>query len=44
MRQIYYSGGELAWSLWKTDWMPDEPDTYTLVVRATDGQGAVQAF
>ena len=39
---IYYSGGDLAWSLWKTDWVPNEPDDYTLVVRAIDGKGTVQ--
>src|SRR5439155_734967 len=38
---IYYTGGDLAWSLWSAHdgWMPDEPDDYTLVVRATDGEG-----
>ena len=39
---IYYSGGKLAWSLWKTDWIPNEPGDYSLVVRATDGEGKVQ--
>jgi DMSO/TMAO reductase YedYZ molybdopterin-dependent catalytic subunit len=41
---IYYSGGNLAWSLWKTEWMPDAPGDYTLVVRATDGKGDVQKW
>ena len=40
--EIYYAGGDLAWSLWKTDWTPDAPGDYTLVVRATDGEGDVQ--
>jgi hypothetical protein len=40
--EIYYSGGNLAWSLWKTEWMPDAAGYYTLVVRATDGKGDVQ--
>ena len=42
--EIYYSGGNLAWSLWKTEWMPTEPVYYTLVVRATDGKGDVQKW
>lgn len=41
---IYYAGGNLAWSLWKTDWTPDQPGDYVLVVRATDGEGDVQEF
>jgi DMSO/TMAO reductase YedYZ molybdopterin-dependent catalytic subunit len=43
---IYYSGGDLAWSLWNTrdPWQPDEPGTYGLVVRATDGEGEVQEW
>ena len=40
--EIHYAGGDLAWSLWKTDWMPEQPGDYTLVVRATDGEGDVQ--
>jgi DMSO/TMAO reductase YedYZ molybdopterin-dependent catalytic subunit len=42
--EIYYSGGNLAWSLWKTEWMPDAAGDYTLVVRATDGEGDVQEW
>ena len=44
--RIYYSGGDLAWSLWKAegDWMPRVPGDYILVVRATDGEGAVQEW
>jgi DMSO/TMAO reductase YedYZ molybdopterin-dependent catalytic subunit len=43
---IYYAGGDLAWSLWNAHngWMPNEPGDYTLVVRATDGEGAVQEW
>ncbi len=43
---IYYAGGDLAWSLWSAHdgWMPDEPGDYTLVVRATDGEGDVQEW
>jgi DMSO/TMAO reductase YedYZ molybdopterin-dependent catalytic subunit len=44
--EIYYSGGNLAWSLWKArdGWMPDAPGDYVLVVRATDGKGTVQKW
>ncbi len=42
--EIYYSGGNLAWSLWKTEWMPNGPGDYVLVVRATDGEGDVQEW
>jgi DMSO/TMAO reductase YedYZ molybdopterin-dependent catalytic subunit len=42
--EIYYSGNPLAWSLWKTHWMPAAPGDYTLVVRATDGEGHVQKW
>jgi DMSO/TMAO reductase YedYZ molybdopterin-dependent catalytic subunit len=42
--EIYYSGGNLAWSLWKAEWTPDSAGYYTLVVRATDGNGDVQEW
>jgi len=42
--EIYYGGAVLAWSLWKTEWRPDALGDYTLVVRATDGEGGVQEF
>ena len=42
--EIYYTGGDLAWSLWKINWMPAQPRDYTLVVRATDGKGKVQEW
>ena len=42
--EIYYSGGNLAWSLWKTEWMPDAAGDYVLVIRATDGEGDVQEW
>ena len=41
---IYYVGGDLSWSLWKTEWAPAAAGDYTLVVRATDGEGDVQEF
>ena len=42
--EIYYSGGKLAWSLWKAQWTPAAPGDYMLVVRATDGEGDVQEW
>src|SRR5437899_1434240 len=42
--EIYYAGGDLAWSRWKTEWTPDAAADYVLVVRATDGEGDVQEF
>src|SRR5205809_941561 len=43
---IYYAGSDLAWSLWKASngWTPKEPGDYTIVVRATDGEGDVQEW
>ena len=41
---IYYSGGNLAWSLWKAQWTPAATGDYALVVRATDGEGDVQEW
>jgi DMSO/TMAO reductase YedYZ molybdopterin-dependent catalytic subunit len=42
--EIYYSGGDLAWSLWraKGGWQHRAPGHYTIVSRATDGEGEVQ--
>ena len=42
--EIYYAGGDLSWSLWKTEWAPAAAGDYTLVVRASDGEGDVQEF
>jgi DMSO/TMAO reductase YedYZ molybdopterin-dependent catalytic subunit len=42
--EIYYSGGNLAWSLWKTEWLPTEVGYHSLVVRATDAKGDVQKW
>ena len=42
--EIYYSGGNLAWSLWKTHWMATATGYYNLLVRATDGEGDVQKW
>ncbi len=43
---IYYTGGNLAWSLWsaRQGWLPAKAGDYTIVVRATDGKGQVQRF
>jgi DMSO/TMAO reductase YedYZ molybdopterin-dependent catalytic subunit len=41
---IHYAGTKLTWALWTYDWRPDSTDDYTLVVRATDGEGAVQEW
>jgi len=40
--KIDYPGTKLTWALWRYDWRPDGADDYTLVVHATDGEGAVQ--
>ena len=42
--EIYYSGGNLAWSLWKAQWTPAAAGDYELIVRATDGDGDVQEW
>ena len=42
--KIDYPGTKLTWALWSFDWRPDGADDYTLVVRATDGEGEVQEF
>jgi DMSO/TMAO reductase YedYZ molybdopterin-dependent catalytic subunit len=42
--EIYYSGGNLAWSLWKAQWTPAAAGDYAIVVRATDGEGDVQEW
>jgi DMSO/TMAO reductase YedYZ molybdopterin-dependent catalytic subunit len=40
--RITYGPSKIAWSLWEATWSPSGPGTYRLVVRATDGTGAVQ--
>jgi DMSO/TMAO reductase YedYZ molybdopterin-dependent catalytic subunit len=42
--EIYYSGGDLAWSLWKAQWTPAAAGDYALIVRAADGDGDVQEW
>src|SRR5437879_3263524 len=42
--KIDYPGTKLTWALWSYDSRPDDADDYPLVVRATDGEGAVQEW
>ena len=42
--KLDYPGTKLTWALWSYDWRPPGPDNYTLVVRATDGEGALQEW
>jgi DMSO/TMAO reductase YedYZ molybdopterin-dependent catalytic subunit len=42
--KLDYPGTKLTWALWSYDWRPAGPDNYTMVVRATDGEGAVQEW
>src|SRR5438552_3609651 len=44
--EIHYTGGDLAWSLWKmhAGWTPTGPGDYIIAVRATDGEGDVQEW
>lgn len=39
---ITYRRSRLTWALWRYNWHPEGPGTYHLMVRATDGHGAVQ--
>jgi DMSO/TMAO reductase YedYZ molybdopterin-dependent catalytic subunit len=40
--KIDYPGTKLTWALWSFDWRPTDAGDYTLVVRATDGEGDLQ--
>jgi hypothetical protein len=42
--KIDYPGTKLTWALWSFDWRPTDAADYTLVVRATDGEGDLQEF
>lgn len=42
--KIDYPGTKLTWALWSFDWRPQNADDYTLVVRATDGEGELQEW
>jgi DMSO/TMAO reductase YedYZ molybdopterin-dependent catalytic subunit len=40
--QLFPPIGPLTWVFWQFPWTVDQPGLYTLVVRATDGTGALQ--
>jgi DMSO/TMAO reductase YedYZ molybdopterin-dependent catalytic subunit len=40
--KLDYPGTRLTWALWSCDWRPENAGDYSLVVRATDGQGDLQ--
>lgn len=40
--KINTPGTRLTWALWSHDWKPERAGEYKLVVRATDGDGALQ--
>jgi DMSO/TMAO reductase YedYZ molybdopterin-dependent catalytic subunit len=42
--KLDYPGTKLTWALWSYDWRPEAAADYTLVVRATDGEGEVQEW
>jgi DMSO/TMAO reductase YedYZ molybdopterin-dependent catalytic subunit len=42
--KIDYPGTKLTWALWNYDWRPPGPGNYVVVVRATDGEGALQEW
>jgi DMSO/TMAO reductase YedYZ molybdopterin-dependent catalytic subunit len=42
--KIDYSGTKLTWVVWSYQWPPQDEDDYTLVVRATDGEGEAQEW
>lgn len=42
--KIHYPGTKLTWALWNYQWQPQNAGDYSLVVRATDGEGELQEF
>ncbi len=42
--RIDYPGTRLTWALWSYDWRPAAAGNYSLVVRATNGDGQLQFF
>lgn len=42
--ELTYNGPPNAWSLWRYQWTPGAPGTYTVVARATDADGRVQGL
>ncbi len=41
--RIDYPGTKLTWVLWSFDWRPTEPGDHRVTVRATNGDGVVEA-
>lgn len=42
--RITYAGTKLTWALWSYAWQPAGADDYSLVARATDGDGKIQEW
>ena len=42
--KLDYPGTKLTWALWSCDWRPEGAGDYALIVRATDGDGALQQY
>lgn len=42
--KLDYPGTKLTWALWSCPWQPSGIGDYSLVVRATDGEGALQEY
>ncbi|MEY2483286.1 MAG: hypothetical protein QOK24_1814, partial [Verrucomicrobiota bacterium] len=42
--KLDYPGTKLTWALWSFAWRPEAAADYTLVVRATDGEGELQEW
>jgi DMSO/TMAO reductase YedYZ molybdopterin-dependent catalytic subunit len=42
--KLDYPGTKLTWALWSYDWRPAAAGDFTVVVRATDGEGVVQEW
>ncbi|MFL6538450.1 MAG: molybdopterin-dependent oxidoreductase [Chthoniobacterales bacterium] len=40
--QIHQPGSDISWSLWRYEWMPEEPGESQVVVRAYDNDGELQ--
>jgi DMSO/TMAO reductase YedYZ molybdopterin-dependent catalytic subunit len=40
--RITYAPTKLTWAIWESEWTPSRTGAFTLVVRATDGEGRVQ--
>lgn len=42
--KLDYPGTKLTWALWSCDWRSEGAGDYALIVRATDGDGALQQY